>query len=119
MVDARDAVIEAQRSKIAWFVDELERQKAHQRTVKARDFWRRVIQEVRDILPEREALHVTDITLRIGADLVQEAEQHAQAWGVDTVRGAIDERVYRRRYFVGEGPGRYRRRRPEDGGVAA
>lgn len=119
MVDARDAVIEAQRSEIAWFVDELERQKEHVRTVKARDFWRRVIQEIREILPERDALHVSDITLRIGADLVQEAEEHVQAWSVDTVRGAIDERMYRRRYFVGEGAGRYRRRRPEDGGVAA
>jgi hypothetical protein len=115
MVDARDAVIEAQCNEIAWFADELERM----RTVRARDFWQRVIQEVRDILPEREALHVGDITLRIGADLVQEAEEHVQAWNVDTVRGAIDERIYRKRYFVAEGGGRYRRRRPEDGGVAA
>jgi hypothetical protein len=119
MVDARDAVIAAQRNEIAWFAAELERQKEHVRTVRARDFWRRVIQEVRDILPEREALHVGDIKLRIGADLVQEAGDHAQAWNVDTVRGAIDERMYRNRYFVGEGGGRYRKRRPEDGGVAA
>ncbi|MCB4802800.1 DNA-binding protein [Methylorubrum populi] len=119
MVDARDAVIEAQCNEIAWFADELERMKEHLRTVRARDFWQRVIQEVRDILPEREALHVGDITLRIGADLVQEAEEHVQAWNVDTVRGAIDERIYRKRYFVAEGGGRYRRRRPEDGGVAA
>ncbi len=119
MLDARDAVIEAQRSEIAWFVAELEREKARVRKVRSLDFWRRVIQEVRDILPEREALHVAEITLRIGADLVQEADEHGQLWGVDTVRGAIDERMYRNRYFVSEGGGRYRRRKPEDGGVPA
>ena len=87
MVDARDAVIEAQRSEIAWFVHELERQKENVRLVRARDFWRRVIREVREILPEREAMHVSDITLRIGADLVQEAGEHVQAWSIETVRG--------------------------------
>ena len=59
-----------------------------------------------------------DITQRIGADLVQEASEHVQVWNVDTVRGAIDERMYRNRYFVTEGGGRYRKRRAEDGGVA-
>ena len=48
-------------------------------------FCRRVI---REILPERKAIHVSDITLRIGADLVHEAGEHVQAWGVETVRGA-------------------------------
>lgn len=38
-----------------------------------------------------------------------------QAWGVDTIRGAIDEQMYRKRYFVGEGTGRYRKRRRENG----
>ncbi|TXN47409.1 hypothetical protein [Methylobacterium sp. WL7] len=117
MVDARDAVIEAQRSEIAWFVDELERQKEHLRTVKARAFWLRVIHEIREILQERDALHVGEITLRIGADLVHESEEHGQVWDIDTVRGAIDERMYRNRYFVSEGAGRYRKRRAEDGGV--
>ena len=42
-----------------------------------------------------------------------------QVWVVETVRGAIDERMYRRMSFVGEVAGRYRKRRPEDGGVAA
>ncbi|TXM73774.1 hypothetical protein FV226_08135 [Methylobacterium sp. WL12] len=88
------------------------------RTVKARGFWRRVIQDMREILPEQEALHVSDITLRIGADLVQEAGEHVQVWIVETVRGAIDERMYRNRYFVTEGGDRYRKRRAEDGGVA-
>jgi hypothetical protein len=46
MVDAREAVIEAQRSEIAWFVGELERQKQHVATVKARAFWRVVAQEI-------------------------------------------------------------------------
>lgn len=64
-------------------------------------------------------MHVADITMRIGADLVQEADLHRQVWGVDTVRGAMDERAYRRRLFVREGDGRYRRRLPGDGGVAA
>ena len=50
-----------------------------------RDFCRRV---VRELLPERKAIHVSDITLRIGADLVHEAGEHVQAWGVETVRGA-------------------------------
>lgn len=117
MVDARDAVIEAQRGEIAWFVAELERRKEHLRTVRARAFWLRVIEEIREILPEREPLHVADITQRIGADLVQEAGEHVQVWNVDTVRGAIDERMYRNRYFVGVGGGRYRKRRVEDGGV--
>ncbi|WP_279605340.1 MULTISPECIES: hypothetical protein [unclassified Methylobacterium] len=39
---------------------------------------------------------MSDITLRIGADLVHEAGEHVQAWRVETVRGgAIDERMYR------------------------
>ena len=38
---------------------------------------------------------------------------------VETVTGAIDERMYRRIYFVGEVADRYRKRGPEDGGVAA
>ncbi|MCJ2124580.1 hypothetical protein [Methylobacterium sp. J-077] len=87
--------------------------------MKAGAFWLRVIQEIRKILPEGEPLHVSGITQMIDADLVQEAGEHVQVWSVQTVRGAIDERMYRNRYFVSEGAGRYRRRRPEDGGIAA
>lgn len=114
MVDARDVLIETQRSEIARYADELERMREHLATVRSRAFWLRVVQEIWDILPEREALHVNDITLRIGADLVQESGEHRQPWNYDTIRGAIDERVYRNRLFVSEGGGRYRRRRPED-----
>lgn len=119
MVDARDAVIEGLRAEIARHASELEAVTKRIGKSRSREFWRRVVREICDILPEREAMHVGDITLRIGADLVQEAEEHRQVWSVDTVRGAIDERMYRRRLFVSEGGGRYRRRRPEDGGVAA
>ena len=66
-------------------MDEIERIKEHLRAVRARNFWRRVIQKIGDILPERGALHVSDITLRIGADLVQEADELAQAWNIDMV----------------------------------
>jgi hypothetical protein len=119
MVDARDAVIEGLRAEISRQAAELDGMRKKDATVRAREFWRRVIREILEILPEREAMHVNDITMRIGADLVQEAAEHKQVWDVDTVRGAIDERRYRRRLFVWEGDGRYRRRRPEDGGVAA
>jgi len=119
MVDARDAVIEGLRAEIVRYASELDAATTRYGRSRSRDFWRRVIREICEILPEREAMHVSDITMRIGADLVQEAGEHKQDWNVDTVRGAIDERMYRRRLFVSEGGGYYRRRRPEDGGVAA
>lgn len=68
-----------------------------------RDLRQWVIQDVRDILPDREALHVRDITLWIGADLMQEAEEQLQAWSVDTVRESIGEQMYWKQYLVGEG----------------
>ncbi|MCJ2066516.1 hypothetical protein MKK63_28040 [Methylobacterium sp. J-088] len=119
MVDLRDAEIEMLRAEIARLLAELGVERKQAAKVRALKLWRRVIRDIQEVLPEREALHVNNITVRIGADLVEEAGKHKQEWSVDTVRGAIDERVYRRRLFVSEGGGRYRRRRPEDGGVAA
>jgi hypothetical protein len=114
MVDAREAVIEGLRAEIARHAAELDASRRKVATVRAREFWLRVVQEVWEILPEQGSLHVNEITMRIGADLVQEAERHRQVWDVATVRGGIDERRYKRRMFVSEGGGRYRRRRPED-----
>lgn len=119
MVDARDAVIEGLRAEVSRQATEMEVMREHLRDVRSREFWRRVVREICNILPEHGKMHVADITMRIGADLVQEAEAHRQVWGIDTVRGAMDERVYRQRLFVREGEGYYRRRLPEDGGVAA
>lgn len=119
MLDARDAVIEGLRAEIGRQATEIEALKVHIATVRSREFWRRVIREICEIMPRHGTMHVADITMRIGPDLVQEADLHKQAWGVETVRGAMDERVYRRRLFVREGDGHYRRRLPEDGGVAA
>lgn len=113
-LDAREAEIEGLRKELARSESELERQKEKFATSEARAFWRRVVQEIWEILPEREAMHVNDIVERIGADLVEEAGKFKQAWDVDTVRGAIDERRYKGRMFFWEGSGRYRRRRPED-----
>jgi hypothetical protein len=114
MVDARDAMIEAQRKELAWFAQELERQKEHVTTVRARAFWRSVAQEIWEVLPEREAMHVTDIVGRIGHEFVKEAEDHPGEWGPDLLRGVIDQRVKFKKLFASEGGGRYRRRRPED-----
>ena len=54
------------------------------------------------------------ITLRIGADLVQEAEGRRRKWDVQAIRGVMDQRTFHGRLFASEGSGRYRRRRPED-----
>jgi hypothetical protein len=114
MVDARDAVIEAQRAEIARLCVELARERKHLRLVRARAFWRRVAQEVWEILPEREAMHLADILPRIGHEFVKEAEEHPGEWGTDLLRGVIDQRVKFKKLFAAEGSGRYRRRRPED-----
>lgn len=114
MVDARDAVIEAQRKEIAWFVGELERQKDHLALVRARAFWRSVAQEIWDILPEREAMHLGDIAQRVGHEFVKEAEDHPGEWGPELLRGVIDQRIKFKKLFASEGNGHYRRRRPED-----
>ncbi|TXN81512.1 hypothetical protein [Methylobacterium sp. WL8] len=114
MVDARDAFIEAQLSEIAWFVDELERPKVHVAMVKARAFWRTVAQEIWNILPEREAMHLGDIAKRIGHEFGKEAEDHPGEWGPELLRGVIDQRINFKKLFASDGSGRYRRRRPED-----
>lgn len=114
MLDARDLEISHLQDQLAWYVAELERQKDHVQTVRAREFWNRVAHEIWDVLPEREAMHVKDITLRIGADLVQEAEGHRQTWDVAAIRRLMDQRVFHGRLFASEGAGRYRRRRQED-----
>ncbi|MCJ2009304.1 hypothetical protein MKK55_12580 [Methylobacterium sp. J-059] len=44
--------------------------------MKARAFWRTEAQEIWDILPEQEALHLGDIAQRIGHEFVKEAEDY-------------------------------------------
>lgn len=114
MVDARDAVIEAQRTELAWFADELERMKGHVQVVRSREFWGRVAQEIWEILPEREALHLRDIAQRVGCEFVREAEAYPGEWGPELLRGVVDQRIVYRKLFASEGGGRYRRRRPKD-----
>lgn len=114
MVDARDAVIEAQRTELAWFADELERMKGHVQVVRSREFWGRVAQEIWEILPEREALHLRDIAQRVGCEFVREAEAYSGEWGPELLRGVVDQRIVYRKLFASEGGGRYRRRRPKD-----
>lgn len=114
LLDKSEAEVRHLQDQLTWHVAELERQKEHVQTVRAREFWNRVAQEIWDVLPEREAMHVKDITLRIGADLVQEAEGHRQKWDVQAIRGVMDQRIFHGRLFASEGSGRYRRRRPED-----
>ncbi|MFC6791239.1 hypothetical protein ACFQE0_17420 [Methylobacterium komagatae] len=114
MVDARDAVIEALRSEIARHESEVEELRRHVGVVRAREFWQRVAQEIWDVLPEREPMHVNDISRRVGLDIVKEAEEHPGEWGPELLRGVIDQRVKFRKLFANEGGGRYRRRRPED-----
>jgi hypothetical protein len=114
MVHARDAVIEAQRTELAWFADELERMKGHVQVVRSREFWGRVAQEIWEILPEREALHLRDIAQRVGREFVKEAEAYPGEWGPELLRGVVDQRIVYRQLFASEGGGRYRRRRPED-----
>lgn len=114
MLDARDALIEAQRNELAWYAGELDRMKEHVATVRARAFWRSVAQEIWEILPEREPMHLNDITRRIGHEFVKEAEDYPGDWGPDLIRGVIDQRIKFKKLFASEGGGRYRRRRPED-----
>lgn len=114
MVDARDAIIESQRQEIARYVEELARVRRSVQAVRAREFWRRVAQEIWEILPEREALHLNDIAQRIGREVVKEAEDYPGEWGPELLRGVVDQRIKYRKLFASEGGGRYRRRRPED-----
>ncbi|WP_411902294.1 DNA-binding protein [Methylorubrum thiocyanatum] len=114
MLDARDALIEAQRNELAWYAGELDRMKEYVATVRARAFWRSVAQEIWEILPEREPMHLNDITRRIGHEFVKEAEDYPGDWGPDLIRGVIDQRIKFKKLFASEGGGRYRRRRPED-----
>ncbi|MGX7703883.1 DNA-binding protein [Methylobacterium sp. Gmos1] len=114
MVDARDAVIEAQRKELAWYAGELERMKGHVQAVRAREFWGRVAQEIWQVLPETEALHLRDIAQRVGREFVKEAEAYPGEWGPELLRGVVDQRIVYRKLFASEGGGRYRRRRPED-----
>lgn len=114
MLDARDGEIAHLRDQLTWYVTELERQKDHLRTVRAREFWNRVAQEIWEILPEREGIHVAEITDRIGREFVKEAEGYPGVWGPDLIRGVIDQRIKYEKLFAKDGKGRYRRRRPED-----
>lgn len=77
-------------------------------------FWRRVAQEIWEILPEREAMHLNDIAEKLGREVVKEAEEYRGKWGPELLRGVVDQRVKFRKLFASEGGGRYRRRRPED-----
>ncbi|MCJ2074189.1 hypothetical protein MKK68_00735 [Methylobacterium sp. E-016] len=54
--------------------------------VQSFDRYRRFVQEAWDILPDRVTMRVSDITLWISADLVQEPYQHGQIQSLDTVR---------------------------------
>nr|USU33084.1 DNA-binding protein [Methylobacterium sp. OTU13CASTA1] len=114
MVDARDAVIEALRAEIARHADELEAMRKHVDTVRAREFWGTVAQEIWEILPERETLHLNEITRRVGHEFVKEAEQFPGDWGPELLRGVIDQRIKYKKLFKREGKARFRRRRPED-----
>jgi hypothetical protein len=107
-------VIEAQRKELAWYAGELERMKGHVQAVRAREFWGRVAQEIWQVLPETEALHLRDIAQRVGREFVKEAEAYPGEWGPELLRGVVDQRIVYRKLFASEGGGRYRRRRPED-----
>ncbi|TXN04811.1 hypothetical protein FV222_07145 [Methylobacterium sp. WL103] len=114
MVDAGEAVIEGLRAEIARHAAELEGMREHIRVVRAREFWPRMAQEIWEVLPEREAMHLTEITRRIGREFVKEAEEYPGDWGPALIRGVIDQRIKYRKLFAAADPGRYRRRRPED-----
>jgi hypothetical protein len=114
IVDARDAVIEGLRAEVARQAAEMEEMREHLRIVRAREFWPRVAQEIWEILPEREAMHLNEITGRIGHEFIKEAEDFPGEWGPDLIRGVIDQRIKYQKLFWSEGRGRYRRRRSED-----
>ena len=86
----------------------------HVKIVRSREFWPRVAQEIWEILPEREAMHLKNIADRVGREFVKEAEQYPGEWGPELLKGVIDQRIKFRKLFASEGNGRYRRRRPED-----
>lgn len=114
MLDAREAVIDAQRNELAWYATELDRVREHLSLVRSRAFWRTVAQEIWEILPATEAMHLADIVPRIGHEFVKEAEDYPGEWGVDLIRGVMDQRIKFKKLFAKEGTARYRRRRPED-----
>jgi hypothetical protein len=115
MVDARDAVIEGLRAEIARHVDELEALRKRVEKGRAREFWGTVAQEIWEILPERETMHLNEITRRVGHEFIKEAEQFPGDWGPELLRGVIDQRIKYNKLFMREGKARFRRRRPEDG----
>lgn len=117
MLDAREAVIDAQRSELAWYATELDRVREQLSVVRSRAFWRTVAQEIWEILPETEAMHLADIVPRIGHEFVKEAEDYPGEWGVELIRGVMDQRIKFKKLFAKEGTARYRRRRPEDDAV--
>ncbi len=114
MLDARDAVIEALRAEIDRLTAELERERKHLAIVRSRNFWEKVAQEIWEVLPEREPMHLNDIAGRIGHEFVKEAEDYPGVWGPELLRGVIDQRIKFKKLFASEGGGRFRRRRPED-----
>lgn len=114
MVDALDAVIHGLEKDVDDLRAELERMKGHVSDVRAIAFWRRVAQEIWEILPEREGMHVAEITDRIGREFVKEAEGYPGEWGPELLRGVMDQRIKYRKLFAKQGAGHYRRRRPED-----
>ncbi len=114
MLDARDAVITGLRADVDRHASELEEMRKHLGLVRGREFWGRVAQEIWEILPERDPMHVNDVTKRIGHEFVKEAEDYPGVWGPGLLRGVIDQRIKFKKLFASEGGGRYRRRRPED-----
>lgn len=59
-------------------------------------------------------MHLSEIAGQVGHEFVKEAEDHPGEWGPELLRGVIDQRIKFRKLFAKQGPGRYRRRRPED-----
>ena len=114
MLDAREAVIDAQRNELAWYATEVDRMRQHLVRVRARAFWRTVAEEIWRILPERDPMHLADIVPLIGNEFVKEAEDYPGEWGVDLIRGVMDQRIKFHKLFAKEGTSQYRRRRPED-----
>ncbi len=114
LLDGHEAETRLLAGRVAALEAELDEARRHLQAVRADVYWERVVHEIWKVLPADGDLGVREIEQRLGADLVEECKGHQEEWNHATLRKKINQRIFHKRLFARVGPGRYRRRRPED-----
>ncbi|MBM0205268.1 DNA-binding protein [Micromonospora sp. STR1s_5] len=94
-------------------IGELDQLEEKLRTVRAREFWDRVMRELRTLMPHGRWMSVSEIEPLVPRGLANEAENHREEWNTATLRKKLDQRVYHDKYFEKEEGKRRYRRKPE------